>query len=125
MDSIASAVFIRLDGDVEGKGMELSEITRPGVNGRAWKQEGVRGKPFELTGTVDVVSFAAADATISYYLGLQGSVVSFVQNSLSYSNFLVLSVSNCHKTPLGTAVGGINGGSVLLTSRWSLCYAGV
>jgi hypothetical protein len=121
-EAIGDAIFIRLDGNIDPPGMQVEDITRPGVSGRAYRQDNVRGDEFELQGIVDTDD--PIDLLASYK-EMQGSIVSIQHLGGLYTNYLVKMVKSVEApTFVALPVGGINDGHWLLKSVWTLVYAG-
>ena len=128
-DAIGAQNFDRLEGDLSAQGMQVEEITRPGVRGRAFRELEKRGEPVTLSGIVCVSSQALADALLDSYKAYQGTVKSVTKTGITRTNFLVLNVEVTERKNTSTRVGGVLGGSgstgVLVTSRWQLVYVGI
>ena len=122
MASIGGESVLRMIGQIEpGSGEMLQNITRPGVDGTAYRKVGKRGAPFQITTVVDLGSDAAVKAAVSTYKGLQGTLVTLVtENSGTYTNVAVLAVREVGTRMVLTPVGGVSGGSHLLTCQWVL-----
>ncbi|WP_166820522.1 hypothetical protein [Thalassoroseus pseudoceratinae] len=121
---IGSNAFIRLTGDVQPQQTQLQDITRPSVSGSAWRRLGTRGNEFELEGVVDVANASAANSLITAYKSTVGTIVSVQIRGNTYANYLVLDSTITERRQAANAVGGENGGTWIVRSRWKLRYAG-
>ncbi len=122
IDSIGSEDFIRLVGAPQIAGLETEEITRPGMDGRAFRVLAYRGSPFELQGVVDT---NAPDVSISNYLALKGTIVNLLVSGIEYDDFLVQDVVPQMPEFRASPNGGLVAGSWILRSNWKLVYAGL
>ena len=120
-ESIGGFPFIRIDGGIDPPGLQQTEITRPGVSGRAYRLDNYRGDEFELSGVVDTDD--PVDL-LSSYKGLVGTVVAIDHLGALYSNYLVRNVKEDTPFYCANPVGGINGGHWIHTSHWTLVYVG-
>ena len=104
--------FIRLQGsDPEQKGDKLEEITRPGLDGHAFRAIGKRMKPLMLRGTVDVdKSSTTVEARMATYKGLEGTLLTFTSEAGdAYESLMLLQVTHINTMQLDTMVGGVGG----------------
>jgi len=119
-DSIGFANFISVEGEPDARGLVLQEITRPGVDDRAFIKLGLRGSIYELTGKVDAVSAFVATALHATYKGYIGSTVNVVIHGQTYYYQAIINVRINEIKQLGNAVGGLTSGTFLVTSTWTL-----
>jgi hypothetical protein len=120
MPQIAALNFKFLTGLPEPGGMNLDEITRANADGVALREIGKRGGPVELVSFVDVAA-NAVQSTIESYHALRGTLVSIVDEfNNTWSNVAVLKVSVSQAKKVGTVIGGINSGTVILEARWTV-----
>jgi hypothetical protein len=116
--------WISLRGEVEPLGMVLEDVTRPGVNGQAYRQVGQRGQAFEMVGVADYASLAAANTAYASLKALVGSPGSIIDDYAITSslNIILLDVRRLGIRPVRSAVGGLLAGSgqALLTVRMTL-----
>jgi hypothetical protein len=124
-DSIGGITLISLtNGDLDPAGTTVEDITRPGLDGVAYRQLGSRGEVTQLTAIVDCLGSSAADAMLSSLKGLQGTIVSIVMRGLTYNNFLVVNFMPVSRHIVGSPVGGVCSGNWLVTGKFTLRYAG-
>lgn len=123
-NSIGGQSFIRLDGVIPKKGRQLTNVTRPQVDGVAFRWDGDASDVGQLVGVVDVSSAATAEALRASYTSLQGTVVTIVREGVSHSNYLVLRAEMTDSQYVETPVGGLTGGDHLVFSRFEVVYAG-
>src|SRR5579862_8040867 len=113
-DSIGGIDCVSLIGDLAPEGEILEEITRKGVDGRAWRQLSQKGASTQLQGMIDCDGMSNADATISDLMELQGTVqtITLVRAgvSLDYDNFVIENVGNFRRVTVGSPLGGTQGG---------------
>lgn len=125
LDIIGSVSFIRLSGDVQAKGYEMAEITRQGVNGRAFRLLGQRVPIVQLQGVADVAAESTGDTLVATYHGMRGTVQAVTLHGQSRGNFLILEVQVTDRRTGKLAVGGLANGVHLIRSTWTLTAAGV
>lgn len=125
-DQIGSEYFIALAGELDPIKATLREITRPSVDGRAFRQEGDRSTIFELRGIRDVASGSAADTLITTYKAMIGSTVSIVLRGQTRANYLVVDVETVSRKAVTSSAGGVGvgTGAYLVESRWTLTRSG-
>lgn len=123
-DKIGSLEFIELQGDLSEPGIEVEEITRPWVDGVAFRRMGTRGRPMQLRGLVDVANAAAADALLDTYKALQGTLVTIRMKTVNRANYIVLNVEILGRRKVSTVSGGTTSGVWLVESGWTVQYAG-
>ncbi len=124
MAAIGGITLLTLTGGINpGDGEQVEEITRPGVDGIAFRRIGKRGFPFRLQTTLDVESSAQAKAHIISCKSLQGSVVNFTDGvGQTWNNYIVLRVTHTETRRIQTAVGGLSGSNAayLVSMAWTL-----
>lgn len=122
MASIGGYTQITIRGAVDtGAGENLENITRPHVDGIAFRKIGKRGRPVEVVTVVDVASGSAAKTEFENYEALQGTLITVVDDAAnSWANVAVLSVHRAGIRAVTTPVGGVRGGAWLLRCRWTL-----
>lgn len=90
-------------------GTVLEEISRPGVDGHEYRDQGERSEPFTVTALVDVTSAAAAAAMIETVKALQGTLVTvYDDRSQQYDETCVERVRCQGIREVKTAVGYVN-----------------
>lgn len=101
--------FITLKGDCQGIGSELVDISRPGVDGHAYRRVGKHGRPFQLDGHRDCQDNADAgslyEAMVAAYRGQTVTVVDDLGRT--QPNLVCLEVDRVESRRLLKAVGGI------------------
>lgn len=101
--------FITLKGHIQPLAMMVQDVTRPGVDGQAYRQEAKRAEKFKLMGIVDCDDMAAAATLLGVMKGLQGSLVDMKDDyGIVKTNVMMLGVTKTDQIPLITAVGGIS-----------------
>lgn len=109
-NSAATYAFITLRGQVQPLRLMVEDITRPGVNGHAFREMARHGDPFELTGVTDVNSLADAktafDAMVSAWSGRLVNVVDDL--GATHANLMCLNVERVESFKLLRAVGGVS-----------------
>lgn len=119
MASIGGLSVITLRGGINpGTGEQLQDITRPGVDGIAYRKVGKRGRPFTMESVVDVANAAAVTTAIANYKALQGTLVTVVENNgQTWTNVAVLNVRPAEPQKVLTAT---TGSDYLLRATWTL-----
>jgi hypothetical protein len=123
-DQIGAALFNELRGSLSPEANTLEEITRPAVDGRAFRFQGQRGEIRQLQGFVDQATTVAAAASQATYRSMVGTLVSIILAGVTYNNYLILNVENMDIEVYGNAVGGQADGAVGLFSTWTVVYGG-
>ena len=106
VDGSASYGFIAMRGMPQLGGQNIEEISRPGVDGAAYRLNGMRAEPFEVVGVVDVNDVSAAAVLMSNLHSLQGRIVSYYDGFGDYFEVMVLRVSRLAQRRLIAAAGG-------------------
>ncbi len=95
---------------------EPEDITRPNVDGVAFRKTGKRGDHYQLLATVDLVDSAAVKARIDASMDLCGTVVTVIDdirdgggNGTSWTNQLVMGARVVNANRVESAVGGLGG----------------
>lgn len=87
-DSIGQYEFLALHGNPEGPREMLEVLSRAGVDGLAFWRTGVRGRPFTLRSSVDLVSLAEAHYCFSLYQQLVGeNIVPLVWGGIAFTGY--------------------------------------
>lgn len=123
-ESIGALEFIRLDGEIAPPGIEVEEISRPFVDGRAFRRQHVRATPTTLMAVTDVANQTDANAFIVDALEMRGTVQDIVFRTLTYSDCLIVDVQPLNRTTCSVAVGGINNGKIIIVLQFSVVYVG-
>ena len=123
MGSIGGVSFLRIRGAVNPGNMEtLREITRPGVDGVAYRKEGQKGIPSNLETSADFASNAAAKAHVVACQEMVGGVYSITDDlGNTWDNFVILKV--IHRTTdkmLSRQGGGGSGSGYLVRMLWTV-----
>ena len=94
------------------------EITRPGVDSQAYRQQGKRAPVVTWMTEVDTNS---PQALLNSYRALQATEVTVVDDDgASFTNVMVLSVIPVSKKKVVNPVGGISAGSWIMAVQWRL-----
>jgi hypothetical protein len=120
---IGSYNFIAFKGGVNpGTGENLEEITRPNVDGVAYRKIGKKAPPFQMISIADVANDAAATSLLNNYKALQGTLATIeLEGGSTYTNVAVLSVEQMERIPVTGSIGGlVEGSTVILKCRWVL-----
>lgn len=122
MASIGGRSVISVGGAMNlGTGENLEHITRPHVDGVAYRKVGKRGKPFNLQTVVDLGSGVACKTELEVYKDLQGTLVTVQDDvGVQFTNLAVLEVQRVSVVQVISPVGGVNGGNHLLRCAWTL-----
>jgi hypothetical protein len=105
--------FISLRGPVNRIRQTLQEITRPGVDGHAYRLTGRRGDPFEMTAIRDFDrevdgSSAALQAQIVSLQQACGTLATVLDDfGNSYSSVMILDVQLVDQKPATKSAGGM------------------
>jgi hypothetical protein len=124
MPSIGGFEFITLKGEIDlGNGMQVEDVSRPGVNGVAFRLLQRRGEPFRLASTVDVANLAAANTLLLDYKEMQGTLQDVEdEHGTVWSNLMVLSVRTRQRQYTVGKSGGLVVGNTgyLVLADWVL-----
>ena len=122
-DGVLTVQFLAvMRGVVNLSGIVLNEISQSGVDGHAYIDFGIRGRPFEIVTTVDLDTTVVLALEKIIYAGFQGSLVTYTDHLLNiWNNLLVLDVEPIREMILFTPVGGIStNAGTMLVARWLL-----
>lgn len=116
---IGNYQYITLIGALNPGGESLQEITRPGVDGHAWRKAGKRGPVFQLMAVKDVSTAADVTTLVDGMKGLQAAdPVTIYDDQGNYmTNAKILQVDHVRTQYVATPVGGVNVGNYLVTLR--------
>lgn len=110
MASLGGTSFVSIrDGRPLPAGQFVERITRPGVNGVAYRLEGAGPEPFTVTAYRDVDSAAAHKTLAATLAGWRGTLKNLVDDvGNGYNNVMVLRVTDrgCRRIVAGT--GGVS-----------------
>ncbi len=114
--------FLSLRGEVQTPGQIVEDITRPGVDGHAWRRAGLRGRPFDLVGERDVSNASAAKSDMLAMQSMRGRVVTlYDENGSYYGEVTCLDVEKLGEKRIAGAIGGItSNATILLSVRFTL-----
>jgi hypothetical protein len=117
--SIGGYQFIEFQGELPiPRRMTVDEITRPNIDGHAFVQVGQRANKVSIRTTVDT---ADPTSLANSHSSLQASLVTVVcPDGTSLSNVLVERYRKLDAKFCVSVVGGLAGGSWILTSEWTL-----
>lgn len=120
---IGGLQFLRIDPVTTAPGEEVENITRPGVDGVAYRKLGKRAVGQRLMALVDVADIAARLTLIQSASALRGTLITMYDNfGQAWTKMLVVRAEE-HKTePVRGAIGGIAGtaGTLLVTLEFEL-----
>lgn len=123
--------FITIRQPFRELGQTVEDITRPGVDGHAFRLQGMRGEKFDMLAIRDYTDFIASDTDLDNLTDLRGSLVKIIDDyGITHNNVLLLDVIKEKEGPALAAVGGVSGASVnstvsLVTFRFTLQDADV
>lgn len=122
MASIGGYNVLVVQGPYQPRGMATERIERPGVDGTAFREKGIRGTPFQITTMVDCDDAPDLAALLLNYAALQGTLVTVVDDlGTSWTNVMVLGVQPVSARAIGTSAGGLStSAGTLATVRWTL-----
>jgi hypothetical protein len=109
-DGTTSTNFITFKGQVQKLGMHLEDVTRPGVDGHAFRKESQKSATFQLEGRRDVDNNAAAGTLFATLKSTyQGKIVTVVDDmGTTHTNLVCLDVERVDSFTLLRAVGGVS-----------------
>lgn len=127
MPSIGAKSFTFLDGQVNPLGERLQEITRPGVDGYAYRKIGKKAEPYTMSSVTEVTSLSAEETTVDGYKDIVGTLVTVEdERGNSHENQTVLAVQHVGTQPITSPSGGSYTNSVaLIYCQWTLQDSGV
>jgi len=122
MASIGGYSMIFVSGPVGRPGMATERIERPGVDGTAFREQGLRCEPFMMTSIVDLDDAADVAAELDLYAALKGTLVTVIDDHGStWTNVMVLDVQPVETKTIGVSAGGLaTTPTKLVTARWTL-----
>ena len=122
MPSIGGNSVLTLRGEFQTLAQTLEPITRPNIDGVAYRVVGQRGGPFRMLSIVDVDDDAAAEALADTYKALIGTLVTVLDDhGQTHTNIVVLDSRILRKQPVKQAGGGLSTSQgYLVTTVWTL-----
>lgn len=124
-DRIGNEPFVRVNEAPDLPRYVLEDITRPGVNGRAFREMAIQAQPFPLPAVRDCASVNQARALYLAYRNMIRQVVTVRYRGETFANFLVLDVRLAGIQKFANAVGGVGSGSVWLGVEFVMVNLGV
>jgi hypothetical protein len=97
----------------------IVEISRPGINGNAFLQQGTRGEAITLETMTDAANAAGVATAYNGYRALKGQRVPVVDDLGNSFVAVVLNVEKLEERAVALFSGGSNGSHVL-RARWTL-----
>lgn len=112
--------FITLKGEIQSLAKVVDDVTRPGVDGHAYRENAKRGRIYEMVGLRDYLDNAAAVAEYADLMALQGTIVTVIDDrGATAQNVMVLEVERLALEPMLKSVGGLVANSTyLMTMRF-------
>lgn len=127
-DSISNGIttlsFISLEGELDGSGTMLTEITKPAADGRAFRIVGTKGSEFRLLSTVDVANAAGASYIMGVYKTFMGDICSITIRDVTEYYYSCLMVKPLLRRRLASSKGGLVDGLYLVQAEWTFVYSG-
>jgi len=100
--------FITLKGEMEPLGMVVEDVTRPGVNGHAYREDARRGDVFEMVGFADYTSHTLAESSYASMKARQGKLATVTDDRNTIAqNVMILSVEKVANRPIRGNIGGL------------------
>ena len=120
--AIGDNTFLSLKGPISPLAETVLEITRPNVDGAAYKKQGKRSAPTTLDSVRDFDSEDDAKDALLAYKALTGSLVTVTDDTgIVWTSVLVLNVEQVVRQKVGPSAGGLAGtGGWLLQCRWTV-----
>ena len=124
-DGVTTLTFIRLSRPAMPIGERVKDITRPNVDGHAFRKIGKRAPPSEFVSLVDVATLAGVQTVMQSYAAMQGAVVTVTDDLANvWADAVVLAVEVTEAAAVAGAVGGLNAPSVaIVRARWTILLA--
>lgn len=121
-DGSTTYTFLTMQGQVNPLSERLEIITRPGVDGHAYRRLGSGATPFRLRTLVDVDDAAAITTTLAGYKAFVSKLVTVTDaHGNATTNVMVLDVRPVAEQSILTAVGFLSTTATkLLTVDWTL-----
>jgi hypothetical protein len=108
MASIGGYTLYIEAGKLNRQGITLREISRPGVDGQAYQDVGMRARASQVRTFGDFDTDADAEQRLRQYKALQGTLVTVVdETDQTFSNVCVLSVEAVATPRYPAAAGGL------------------
>lgn len=127
-DKIGSFEFLYLRGGISPRRAVAVEITRPAVNGRAFRKDSIKGKVFQLRSLTDALTMASGQTLIetTYPAQVLTVAASITQTGKVYTGPWLCLDWDLEREPqvVESPVGGPNGGAALIWSIWTFVYKG-
>lgn len=100
--------FITLKGEIQSLAQVVGDISRPGVDGHAYRRDAKRGKLFEMIGLADFASQGDAVAAYIELCAMQGTLVDVIDDrGTAGDEIMLLEVEREALEPMRASVGGL------------------
>ena len=110
--SPVTTIFLRIDGQIVESNEQFEDITRPHVDGVAFRSTGIRGEPFVLHVRADVDDETAVESRRQTYIALQGRLGTLTDNlGKPHANLLWVKMLRFDPVPHRSGVGGLSANS--------------
>jgi hypothetical protein len=121
MPSIGGYEFITLSAAILSATSEAVDISRPGVDGQAYREDAYRSPVTIHESVADFTTMELAEADIAAYEEMQSTFQTVIDDwGATHANVWVRRVLIVQKKTAGLAVGGLSGGSFIVRARWEL-----
>ena len=114
-------LFISLKGHLNPSGQLVQDITRPGIDGVAFRLQGLRNEPQEMISIEPLSSILVKTTRMDRYRALQGKPVRVTDDFDQDFNAVVLRADFSDLKPLIKSVGGlVTNPAAFLYVKWTL-----
>lgn len=104
-----TTTFVVVNVDIRKPGLMTEEVTRPGVDGKAFRKVSTRGGTLIVNGWVDASDAAARDGLVTTITSFVGKIVTIDDSfGVTHTNILVRDVRELRRAPVAAVVGGLS-----------------
>jgi hypothetical protein len=105
---IDAVEFISITGQVQKPALMIEDLSRVGVDGSAYRKLQKTGKPFEMTGLRDCLTFTDAATQVATLRDKIGTQVTLIDNYGASTQAMLLDVTVLDQKKMIAAGGGVN-----------------
>ena len=113
-NSLLTADFVALEGDIVRRRQTMANITRPACDGQAYRYMGIKGEPYRLIGTRDTLNGTTAKDLIDAWSTFPTTMCSVQMRGVVHPYMLCHDFRIVQRKNCAGSVGGIEGGNYLL-----------
>lgn len=101
--------FVTVNVEIRPPTLQVEDITRPGVDGKAFKRVAVQGGEFVVSGWIDLVDTSTMTVMVGTIKGFVGKLLT-IDDSFGVSHTMIVckALRSLVRSPAAVVVGGLN-----------------